>query len=88
MGRIEFIEDKDLDNRSLEIHDLLRIYLQNRMNETENELMPLLHNILDGGSGESDSEHLKRIELQAISDTYMTVFITLTSIDLDRKGIK
>jgi len=88
MGRVNGIDDKDLDNPSLQIQDILRNYLQLKMNETENELVPYLANIVDGGRGESHAEQLRRVELEALSFAYFDIKDTLWSIEFNRENSK
>ncbi len=88
MSKISDIEDKDLENISLEIHDLLLIYIQKKMDAAEQELIPYVANILDGGNGESHSEQLKRVELEALSHAYFDIKSTLWSIEFHRKNLK
>jgi hypothetical protein len=88
MSKISDIEDKDLENISLEIHDLLLIYIQKKMDAADQELIPYIANILDGGNGESRSEQLKRVELEALSHAYFDIKSTLWSIEFHRKSLK
>jgi hypothetical protein len=88
MSKISDIEDKDLENKSLEIHDLLLIYIQKKMDAADQELIPYIANILDGGNGESHSEQLKRVELEALSHAYFDIKSTLWSIEFHRKNLK
>jgi hypothetical protein len=88
MSKISDIEDKDLENISLEIHDLLLIYIQKKMDAADQELIPYIANILDGGNGESRSEQLKRVELEALSHAYFDIKSTLWSIEFHRKNLK
>jgi hypothetical protein len=88
MSKISDIEDKDLENISLEIHDLLLIYIQKKMDAADQELIPYIANILDGGNGESHSEQLKRVELEALSHAYFDIKSTLWSIEFHRKNLK
>ena len=88
MSKISDIEDKDLENISLEIHDLLLIYIQKKMDAADPELIPYIANILDGGNGESRSEQLKRVELEALSHAYFDIKSTLWSIEFHRKSLK
>ena len=88
MSKISDIEDKDLENISLEIHDLLLIYIQKKMDAADQELVPYIANILDGGNGESRSEQLKRVELEALSHAYFDIKSTLWSIEFHRKNLK
>jgi hypothetical protein len=88
MSKISDIEDKDLENVSLEIHDLLLIYIQKKMDAAEQELIPYVANMLDGGNGESHSEQLKRVELEALSHAYFDIKSTLWSIEFHRKNLK
>jgi hypothetical protein len=88
LSKISDIEDKDLENISLEIHDLLLIYIQKKMDAADQELIPYIANILDGGNGESRSEQLKRVELEALSHAYFDIKSTLWSIEFHRKNLK
>ena len=84
MSKITDIDDQDLENTSLEIHDLLLIYIQKKMDAADQELIPYIANILDGGNGESRSEQLKRVELEALSHAYFDIKSTLWSIQFHR----
>jgi hypothetical protein len=88
MGRVNGIDDNELDDPSLQIHEVLRNYIQMKMNETENELVPYLANTLDGGNGESRSEELRRVELEAMSFAYFDIKNTLWSIEFNRQNSK
>ena len=88
MSKVSDIDDKDLENTSLEIHDLLLIYIQKKMDATEKELVPYMANILDGGSGENQAEQLKRVELEALAQAYFEIKSTLWSIEFHRKNVK
>ena len=88
MSKVSDIDDKDLEDTSLEIHDLLRIYIQKKMDATEQELVPYIANILDGGSGENQTEQLKRVELEALAHAYFEIKSTLWSIEFHRKNLK
>ena len=85
MSKISDIDDRDLEDTSIEIHDLLLIYIQKKMDATDLELIPFIANNLDGGSGESHSEQLKRVELEALSQAYFEIKSTLWSIEFHRK---
>ena len=88
MSKVSDIDDKDLEDTSLEIHDLLLIYIQKKMDATEQELIPYMANILDGGSGENQAEQLKRVELEALAQAYFEIKSTLWSIEFHRKNLK
>ena len=88
MSKISDINDKDLEDTSLEIHELLLIYIQKKMDAADQELIPYIANILDGGNGESRSEQLKRVELEALSHAYFDIKSTLWSIEFHRKNLK
>jgi hypothetical protein len=88
MSKISDIDDKDLENTSIAIHDLLLIYIQKKMDATEQELIPYMANILDGGSGENQAEQLKRVELEALAQAYFEIKSTLWSIEFHRKNLK
>ena len=88
ISKISDIDDKDLENTSLAIHDLLLIYIQKKMDATEQELIPFVANVLDGGNGVTHSEQLKRVELEALSSAYFEIKSTLWSIQFHRKNLK
>lgn len=88
MSKVSDIDDKDLEDTSLEIRDLLLIYIQKKMDATEKELVPYMANILDGGSGENQAEQLKRVELEALAQAYFEIKSTLWSIEFHRKNLK
>lgn len=85
MGRVNGIDDKELNDPSVQIHEVLRNYLQMKLNEMENELVPYLANTLDGGKGESRSQELRRVELEAMSFAYFDIKNTLWSIEFNRQ---
>ena len=87
MSKVYGVDDKELEDLSIPIHDLLNGYLKNAMYEAELELTPYLENISEVGSGENFEEQLQRRELTGCMDAYVQIYSTLTSLIFERDAI-
>ena len=87
MNKVYGVNDKALADLSIPIHDLLHGYLKNAMYEAEVELVPLLENSSEVGSGEDYEDTIQRLELTGRMDAYVQIYSTLTSLIFEREAI-